>query len=60
MTRTLPSGAPKWITPDLLRDTVEIWQPYYAEELTDAESLEILLTVSRIFDTLQNHDQLEK
>jgi len=51
--RAAPTGAPRWITPELLADTLETWQPYYAEELTVADSLEILMSVSRLLDALQ-------
>ena len=51
---------PGWITPELLADTLETWQPYYAEQLTVADSLAILLSVSRLFDALRNCEPLEK
>ena len=58
--RTLPSGAPKWVTPELLTETREVWQPYYAAELTDADLSELLLSVSRLFAALQKHVLPEK
>ena len=48
------TGAPDWVTPNLLASTVRTWQPYYAKRLTDADSLEILLGVARLFDALNN------
>ncbi len=27
----VPSGAPAWITPELIADTIETWQPYYGK-----------------------------
>jgi hypothetical protein len=53
-TPAMPPGAPAWITPDLLADTLETWQPYYIGQLTVMDSLEILLSVSRLIDAL-NH-----
>ncbi|MCD8140365.1 MAG: hypothetical protein LUE17_11405 [Planctomycetaceae bacterium] len=53
--RILPAGTPDWISPELLADTIKTWQPYYREELTESEALEILLTVSRLIDALQNN-----
>lgn len=47
-----PPGAPKWVTPDLLADTLEVWQPYYKEQLTVAENLDIILCVSKLADAL--------
>jgi len=51
--------APAWVTPDLLADTIETWQPYYAERLTVADSLEIFLTISRLIDAVQQRTFLE-
>jgi hypothetical protein len=48
-----PSSAPEWATPELLTDTLETWQPYYAERLTVADALDILLSVSRLAGALQ-------
>jgi hypothetical protein len=45
-------GAPAWITPDLIADTLETWQPYYAARLTEGDALEILLAVGRLTDAL--------
>ena len=47
-------GAPAWVSPELLADTIETWQPYYADTLTDSDSLEILLAISRLIDALHN------
>jgi len=46
-------GAPRWVTPELLADTLETWQPYYTEQLTVADSLTILLNVSHLIDAMQ-------
>lgn len=48
----LPPGSPNWVTPELLNDTLEVWQPYYEEELTVTESLNILMAVSRLLDAV--------
>ena len=53
------TGAPAWVTPELLADTIETWQPYYTERLTVADSLEILLTMSRLIDAVQQQTYLE-
>lgn len=47
-----PPGCPEWITPELIAETVEVWQPYYAEELTTADAIGILRQVGLLFDTL--------
>jgi hypothetical protein len=49
------TGAPDWVTPELLASTGKTWQPHYRNRLTDRDSLEILLSVSRLLDVL--HDQ---
>ena len=54
-----PLAAPNWVTPKLIADTLETWQPYYSEPLTVADSLAILLSVSRLIDALQNYKPLE-
>lgn len=46
-TYAIPAGAPSWITPELIRDTIETWQPYYAQDLTIEDALTILLSVVR-------------
>ena len=48
-----PPGSPDWVTPGLLHDTIETWQPYYHEQLTVADALDILLAVSRLVDTIR-------
>ena len=45
-------GAPAWITPEMLADTLVTWQPYYDEQLTETEALEILLAVGQLVDLL--------
>lgn len=49
----LPPGAPTWITADLIRDTVDVWQPYYDRELTADDAVEILQNVAHMFDALE-------
>lgn len=46
----LPPGTPDWITPELLIQTRQVWEPRYSNPLTDQDVLEILLTVGRLFD----------
>ena len=50
----VPAGAPDWVTPELLSDTLRTWQPSYAHTLTVEEALEILLSVVHLFDQLRN------
>ncbi len=48
----VPAGAPRWITPELLADTLHVWQPYYGT-LTPQDGLSIILNVSNLFDVLR-------
>ncbi len=49
----VPAGAPRWVTPELLADTLRVWQPYYGN-LTPQEGLSIILNVSNLFDVLRS------
>jgi hypothetical protein len=51
---SVPSGAPGWITPELIADTIETWQPYYADLLTADDALGILLSVANLIDILES------
>jgi hypothetical protein len=55
-----PAGAPAWVTEELLSDTIVAWQPYYAEDLTADDALEILLAAGRLFDALGDAEHEEK
>jgi len=46
--RTLPG----WITPAVIAETRAVWQPFYAEELTEDDVLEILLNTGNLFRIL--------
>jgi len=44
---------PKWITPELVEDTIEVFRPYYEEELTEESAVEIIMNVGRLADALE-------
>ncbi len=46
------AGAPSWITAALIAQTLRVWQPYYAQRLTAADALGMLLDVGRLFGAL--------
>ncbi len=48
----VPAGAPRWVTPELLADTLRVWRPYYPN-LTPQDGLSIILNVSNLFDVLR-------
>jgi hypothetical protein len=47
---------PAWITPELLVETISVWQPRYARPLTTDDAIEILLNVAALFDALGDAD----
>jgi hypothetical protein len=44
---------PAWITEELIAETLDVWQPYYANRLTRADAIEILRSVGRLVDVLE-------
>ena len=48
----VPPGAPKWITPDEIEDTLRVWQPSYRQLLTAEDALEILMNVRNLLDVM--------
>ena len=49
----VPAGAPRWVTPELLADTLRVWQPYYYGNLTPQDALSIIKDVANLFDVLR-------
>jgi predicted hotdog family 3-hydroxylacyl-ACP dehydratase len=43
---------PAWVTPELIGQTIKVWQPYYRFPLTPDDAVGILLSVSRLFGVL--------
>ena len=50
----VPAGAPPWVTPELVADTLRVWQPYYGN-LTSEDALGIILNVGNLFDVLRSN-----
>lgn len=48
----VPPGAPNWITPEEIEDTLRVWQPKYKQLLTAEDALEILINVRNLLDVL--------
>lgn len=48
----LPPGTPKWVTPELLANTIDVWQPYHKEILTPEAALTILLRMGGVLSIL--------
>ncbi len=50
---TLPDGAPAWVTPSLVADTIEFVRDSTGHELTPAEAIEFVVSFSQLTDLLQ-------
>ena len=50
----VPTGAPDWITIELVEATIRVWQPYYKDVLTPEEAVTMILDVGRLFDALSS------
>ena len=46
---------PGWIDQALIEKTRSTWEPIYKRELTNSELLEILLSVGRLIEVMQEH-----
>lgn len=46
------SGAPDWVTPELLEKTLRTWQPFYEEPLIAEDALEMIMGVGRLLDVI--------
>jgi hypothetical protein len=55
---TVPAGAPRWITAELLADTMRVWGRYY-EDLTTDDAVSIIENVGRLYDILRRRDNEE-
>jgi len=56
-TVAVPAGAPSWVTPALIAQTSEVWQPYYPDPLTTEDALSIIQSVCRLFDVLKENKE---
>jgi hypothetical protein len=48
----LLTGAPSWITPEAVRDTISTFKPHYPNPLTLTEAVEILIRMGNLFELL--------
>lgn len=49
----LPAATPAWITPELIRHTLAVWQPRYPRKLSLRDAVELIVTVGRLFGVLR-------
>lgn len=47
-----PSDKPRWITDELLAETIRVWQPRYGKPISDDDAVQIILSVSRLGEVL--------
>jgi hypothetical protein len=50
--RAIPPGTPEWITIDLVRLTLKVWQKHYKEPLSTQDAVTILLNTGQLFGVL--------
>lgn len=55
----VPTGAPAWVTPELLGQTLAVWQPYYQQTLTVDDALGMILDVTQLLDVLSGGKRRE-
>jgi hypothetical protein len=48
----LPPGTPEWITVELVRLTLKVWQKHYKEPLSTQDAVTILLNAGQLFGVL--------
>jgi hypothetical protein len=46
-------NVPAWITPELIEQTIKVWQPYYTSPLQPDDAVTMILGVGQLFDTLR-------
>lgn len=49
----VPPGAPRWVTSDLLADTMRVWGRHY-RDLTPDDAVAIIGNVGRLYDVLRS------
>ena len=50
----LPAGTPDWITPQLVAETIRVWQPYYCEVITPEDAVTMIRNVGRLYQALSS------
>jgi hypothetical protein len=46
-------AVPRWVTPDLIRQTITVWEPRYGRPLSTDEAVQIILTAGRLCEVLK-------
>lgn len=53
---SLPPGTPEWIDENLVRHTIETWQPFLRQPLTPDAALAVVLNFSELLDAAVEGD----
>jgi len=53
----LPKYLPPWVTESFYEETKQMWSKRYGRILTDEETCEIILNVSKLLDCLQGESE---
>lgn len=56
LTSQVPPGTPDWITFELTAETIETWQPYYDKLLTAEDAIDMIVSVSQLFEELRSEN----
>lgn len=48
----LPPGTPAWITPELVRLTLKVWQKHYEKRLSVEDAVTLVLNAGHLFSVL--------
>jgi hypothetical protein len=48
----VPPGTPRWISAELIAETIRTWQPYYQEPLTPEDAIAMIRNIGRLVDVL--------
>ena len=54
----LPAGRPDWITAELIKQTIRVWQPYYEAVISPEEAVTMIQSVGRLYQALSSGSSL--
>ncbi len=49
---SLPEGTPEWITPQMIRDVIRIWQPRRKRQITATAAVKVIMETVALSDGL--------
>lgn len=49
-------ATPAWITPELIAETIRVWQPYYRDPLAPEDAVVMMQSVGRLLKVLRRND----